>query len=261
MKVVLKIGGAALESADLVAEFCSTVAALARNGHQVLVVHGGGAALSRTLKELNIEPKFVNGLRVTDAKTRDVALMVLGGFLNKHLAAGIGASGQPAIGMCGSDLHLCVARKKRLAEDLGFVGEIASVNESAIAGFWTRGTVPVVASLAQGTDGEFYNVNADEVASAMAAACTADALIFLTDVPGVKDASGAVLNRLGLAEIEALRGEGTVHGGMLPKLAACENALHAGVASVRILQAAKVGLLLEILESPLECGTELVAHV
>ena len=260
MKVVLKIGGAALENKELVAQFCATVGALAAAGHHLLVVHGGGAALSRTLKALGIEPKFVDGLRVTDAATRDVALMVLGGLLNKQLAAAISAHGQPSIGVCGSDLHLCVARKKPLAQDLGFVGEIASVNRQAIQHFWESGAVLVVASLAQGTDGEFYNVNADEMASAIAAAITADALFFLTDVTGVKNAHGDVVSRLDLKAIQALRADGTITGGMLPKLAACEHALRAGVASVRILQAAKVEVLTQIFETALECGTELVAH-
>lgn len=260
MKLVLKIGGAALESAALVKEFCATVAALAKDGHQVLVVHGGGAALSRTLKELGIEPQFVNGLRVTDAKTRDVAVMVLGGLLNKQLAAAIGGEGVAALGVCGSDLHLCVARKKPLAQDLGFVGEVADVNEAAIQQLWAQGAVPVVASLARGTDGEFYNVNADEMASGIASACVADALIFLTDVPGVKDANGEVLSRLGLQRIEAMIANGTVSGGMLPKLDACKRALMAGVGSVRILPATQAGLLTSMLEAPLECGTELVAH-
>ncbi|ABF43160.1 acetylglutamate kinase [Candidatus Koribacter versatilis Ellin345] len=261
MKIVLKIGGAALENKDLVGQFCTTVASLAKDGHHVLVVHGGGAALSRTLKELGIEPKFLNGLRVTDARTRDVALMVLGGLLNKQLAAAIGAVGQPAIGLCGSDLHLCVARKKPLAEDLGFVGEIASVNEEAIAHLWANNAVPVVASLAQGADGEFYNINADEMASALAAACIADTLIFLTDVPGVKDANGDVLNRLGLDRIESLIANGIVSGGMLPKLEACKRALQAGVGSVRILPATKAEALPSLFESPIAFGTELVATV
>lgn len=260
MKIVLKIGGAALESQELVGQFCATVAALARDGHQLLVVHGGGAALSRTLKELGVEAKFVNGLRMTDARTRDVAVMVLCGLLNKQLAAAINAQGQPAIGVCGSDMQLCIARKKLLAEDLGFVGEIAKVNQRSIELFWAAGAVLVVASLAQGNDGEFYNVNADEMASAIAAACLADALVFLTDVPGVKGQNGEVLSRLGLKEIDALHASGAVSGGMLPKLDACKRALHAGVASVRILQAANVAVLRNMVEVPLECGTELVAH-
>ena len=260
MNLVLKIGGAALENKELVAQFCETVGALAKGGHQLLVVHGGGAALSRTLKELGIEPKFVNGLRVTDAKTRNVAVMVLGGLLNKQLAAAIGATGQEAIGICGSDLHLCTARKKATTPDLGYVGEIVAVNEQWIEFFWSKAAVLVVASIAQGVDGEFYNVNADEMASAIAGACAADALIFLTDVAGVKGTNGEVLNRLNLKQIDALRVDGTVSGGMLPKLDACKRALLAGVGSVRILQAAKVAVLKNMFDAPLECGTELVAH-
>jgi acetylglutamate kinase len=260
MKVVVKIGGAALENAGLVAEFSATVASLSREGHQVLVVHGGGTALSRTLKQLGIEPKFVNGLRVTDAKTRDVAIMVLGGLLNKQLAAAIIAQGASAIGICGSDLQLCVARKKPLTEELGFVGEIAQVNQNAIENLWSKDVIPVVASIAADREGEFYNVNADEMAAAIAAACAADALIFLTDVAGVKNASGDVLDRLALAQIKTLRSEGTITGGMLPKLAACEKALQAGVGSVRILQANQVSVLTNLFEEPLAVGTELVAH-
>jgi acetylglutamate kinase len=260
MKIVLKIGGAALEDESLVLEFCATVAALANAGHHVLVVHGGGAALSRTLKALGVESHFVNGLRVTDAKTRDAALMVLGGLLNKKLAAAINAAGQTAVGVSGSDLQICTARKKVTAQDLGYVGEIATVDQAWIEFFWSRGAVPVMASLAANVHGEFYNVNADEMASAIASACIADALIFLTDVPGVKGADGKVLSRLNLRQIESLMADGTVSGGMVPKLEACKRALHEGVVSVRILQASNVEVLKTIFEAPLECGTELVAH-
>lgn len=260
MKLVVKIGGAALENRELVAQFCAQVAELAKAEHQVLVVHGGGATLSRMLKELGIEPKFVNGLRVTDAKTRDVAVMVLGGVLNKQLAAAIGIAGPRALGICGSDLHLCAARKKSTAIDLGFVGEIAAVNAAAIETLWGEGIVPVVASIAISPDGDFYNVNADEMAAALASACGADALIFLTDVEGVKDAAGQLVSRLGLKEIDGLHADGAVSGGMLPKLAACKRALQAGVGRVRILRASQVAVLTKLLQAPIECGTELVAH-
>lgn len=259
MKIVLKIGGAALENKSLVEQFCLTVSQLSKDGYDLLVVHGGGAVLSRTLKELGVESKFVNGLRVTDAKTRDVAVMVLGGLLNKQLASAISVHGQPAVGVCGSDLQLCIARKKPLAEDLGFVGEIAEVKQDAIESLWVAGAVPVVASIAADAQGEFYNVNADEMASAIAGACVADALIFLTDVPGVKNAQGEVFSRLELKQIESLKADGTISGGMLPKLDACKRALLAGVASVRILQAAQVSELTKLFAAPLECGTELVA--
>ncbi len=259
MKIVVKIGGAALDNTSLVEQFCLTVSQLSKNGHDLLVVHGGGAMLSRTLTEVGVESKFVNGLRVTDAKTRDVAVMVLGGLLNKQLSAAISAHGQPAIGMCGSDLQFCIARKKPLAEDLGYVGEIAEVKQGALESLWAAGAVPVIASLAADAQGEFYNVNADEMASAIASACTVDALIFLTDVPGVKNEQGEVFSRLELKQIESLKADGTISGGMLPKLDACKRALLAGVASVRILQAAQVAELTKLFAAPLECGTELVA--
>ena len=260
MKIVVKIGGAALDNEELVAKFCSTVATLAQAPHQIVIVHGGGAALSRTLASLNVESQFVNGLRVTDAQTRDAALMVLGGLLNKKLASRISAAGQAAIGLCGSDLQVAVAQKKPRWPELGYVGEIVSINRQWIELFWANGALPVIASLAADASGEFYNVNADEMASATASACLADALIFLTDVPGVKDAGGQVLSRLNLRQVETLRMDGTISGGMLPKLDACQRALLAGVGSVRILQASHVDVLKTMVEAPLECGTELVAH-
>jgi acetylglutamate kinase len=186
--------------------------------------------------------------------------MVLGGLLNKRLAAAVSVLGPATVGVCGSDLNLCTARKKPLAQDLGFVGEIAAVNDRWIELLWENGAIPVVASIARGGDGEFYNINADEMASAIASACVADTLIFLTDVAGVKNAEGEVVNRLGLNRIEAMIANGTVSGGMLPKLEACKRALLVGVGSVRILAAAKASLLPAMLGTPLECGTELVAH-
>ena len=149
MKLVVKIGGAALDNKELVKKFASAIPSLCQEGHQVVVVHGGGAALSRTLKQLGCETSFVNGLRVTDSQTRDVAIMVLAGQLNKQLVATIGAAGQPAIGICGGDLGMFRASKKQ-SPDLGFVGEIRSVNREAIERLWSAGIVPVVSSLALG---------------------------------------------------------------------------------------------------------------
>src|SRR5215471_20762835 len=126
MKLVVKIGGAALDNKELVKKFAAAIPSLCQEGHQVVVVHGGGAALSRTLKQLGCESSFVNGLRVTDPQTRDVAVMVLAGQLNKQLVAAIGEAGQPSIGICGGDLRLVLAAKKR-QPDLGYVGEICSV--------------------------------------------------------------------------------------------------------------------------------------
>src|SRR5436853_2056478 len=194
MKVVVKIGGSGVEEAALLARCAHVIADLVSDGHKVAIVHGGGAALTRTLKQLGKQSEFVDGLRVTDAETRDVALMVLGGMVNKKMVAAIQAAGMPAVGFCGGDGMSFRARKKLVrGHDLGFVGEICSAEPCWIEALWQQGGIPVLASMALGADGEYYNVNADEMAAACAAACHANALIFLTDVPGVKDAAGDVI--------------------------------------------------------------------
>ncbi len=258
MKLVVKIGGAALDNKELVNKFAKTIPSLCREEHKLVIVHGGGAALSRTLKQLGCETTFVNGLRVTNEQTRDVAMMVLAGQLNKQLVAAIGAAGQPAIGICGGDLRIFRAAKKRYP-DLGFVGEIVSVDSPWIERLWAAGIVPVVSSLALGNDGEYYNVNADAMASACAIACGANALVYLTDVPGVKDADGTVLRWLEVGSIEQMIAAATVSGGMLPKLEACTKALKKGVARVRILPATEAEVLPGFFTHPIECGTEVVA--
>ena len=258
MKLVIKIGGATLDNKELVKKFAAAIPDLWQEGHEVVVVHGGGAALSRTLKQLGCETTFVNGLRVTDSQTRDVAIMVLAGQLNKQLVAAIGAAGQPAIGICGGDLGMFRAAKK-LSPDLGFVGEIRAVNTDAIQRLWSAGIVPVVSSLALGYDGEYYNVNADQMASACAIACGANALIYLTDVPGVKDANGAVIRWLDVKAISQMVEQATVSGGMLPKLEACISALKKGVTRVRILPASSAEVLPGFFTHPIDCGTEVIA--
>lgn len=258
MKLVVKIGGAALDNKELVNKFARTIPSLCKQEHKLVVVHGGGAALSRTLKQLGCEVSFVDGLRVTDAQTRDVAMMVLAGQLNKQLVAAIGAAGQPAIGICGGDLRIFRAAKKRQPE-LGYVGEIVSVDAQWIERLWSVGIVPVVSSLALGNDGEYYNVNADAVASACAVACGADALIYLTDVDGVKDSDGSVLRWLEVDSIQKRVADATVSGGMLPKLEACTRALKKGVARVRILPATESEVLPGFFTHPIEFGTEVVA--
>jgi len=258
VKLVVKIGGAALDNKELVKKFAATIPNLCQEGHEVVVVHGGGAALSRTLKQLGCETSFVNGLRVTDSQTRDVAIMVLAGQLNKQLVAAIGGSGQPAIGICGGDLGMFRASKK-LSPDLGFVGEIRSVNTDGIQRLWAAGIVPVVSSLALGFDGEYYNVNADQMASSCAVACGAHALIYLTDVSGVKDADGAVIRWLDVKAIPRMVEQATVSGGMLPKLEACTSALKKGVTRVRILPASSAEVLPGFFTHPIECGTEVIA--
>jgi acetylglutamate kinase len=258
MKLVIKIGGAALDDKQLVGRFAHTIPSLVREGHQLVIVHGGGAALSRTLKQLGCETTFIDGLRVTDSKTRDVAIMVLAGQLNKQMVAAIGHAGQPALGLCGGDLRMVLASRKK-QPDLGYVGEIVAFDPQWIVRLWSAGVVPVISSLALGFDGEYYNVNADQMASACAIACGAHALIYLTDVAGVKDAEGTVIRWLDVDAIATMVQEATVSGGMLPKLQACTSALKKGVNRVRILPAACAEVLPGFFTQPIECGTEVIA--
>lgn len=258
MRVVIKLGGRALDSKELVRRFAQTIADVAASGHQVAVVHGGGAAVSRTLQELGRESHFVNGLRVTDSATRDVVLMVLAGRLNKLLVAAIGAAGQTAIGLCGGDLGLFRATRLPGKADLGFVGQISAVEARWLQVMWQNGIVPVISSIALGSDGEYYNVNADHMASACAAACHAHALVFLTDVPGVKGADGGVIRWLRVNSIGAMVQDAVISGGMLPKLEACTQALQCGVNRVRILPAESIDVLAGFFTSPIECGTEVI---
>jgi len=259
MKVVVKIGGAALEDKAILQKCAHSVVEMAEDGHQIAVVHGGGSALTRTLKLLGKESAFVNGLRVTDAETRDVALMVLAGIVNKSLVAAIALAGHPAVGLCGGDGGAFRARKKQDQEhDLGFVGEICFSEPRWIRAIWTEGGIPVLSSVALGSDGQYYNVNADQMAAACAIACQADALIFLTDVAGVKQADGSVIPWLNTKEVAGLVEGSVVSGGMLPKLEACTNALKHGVGRVRILPASQAESLPQFYFTKLEYGTEVL---
>jgi acetylglutamate kinase len=259
LRIVVKVGGTALENKSMLRKCAQAFVDLARDGHRVAVVHGGGAELTRTLQLLGKKSDFVNGLRVTDAETRDVALMVLAGIVNKHLVAAIGAAGQPAVGMCGGDGLAFRARKKHTSGyDLGYVGEIACVESRWLKAIWQEGGIPVLSSLALGSDGEYYNVNADQMAAACAVGCHADALIFLTNVDGVKDADGCVIRWLGMKQVAELVRDSVIAGGMLPKIEACGHALQHGVGRVRILPAEQVHDLPLFYFSKLESGTEVL---
>src|SRR6478672_3195584 len=259
LKVVVKIGGAALEKKSMLQQCARAVVDLARDGHRVAVVHGGGSDLTRTLKQLGKASEFVNGLRITDAETRDVVLMVLAGIVNKSLVAAICATGQAAVGLCGGDGMAFRARKKNAdGYDLGYVGEISFAEPRWIEAIWQQEGIPVLSSVALGTDGEYYNVNADQMASACAVACHADTLIFLTDVAGVKNAEGAVMPWLNTKQISAMVESAVIAGGMLPKLEACGQALRKGVGRVRILPAAQADALPQFYLTRLDGGTEVI---
>jgi len=254
----VKLGGAGLESPSLLEGCTHAIADLVRDGNQVAVVHGGGVQLTRMLKALGKQSEFINGLRVTDAETRDIALMVFAGKVNKGLVAALGTLGQPAVGLSGGDGLLFRARKKLTAPDLGFVGEIAASDPRWIEAIWQLNGVPVLCSMALGFDGEYYNINADEMAAACAIACHADALVFLTDVPGVKGSNGEVLRWLSIDQIAEMAKSAVITGGMLPKLSACREALLNGVKRVRILPAEAAGALPDLCSSRVAHGTEVM---
>ena len=195
--------------------------------------------------------------------------MVLTGSINKQIVSGINAAGGRAVGLSGKDGNLVMARKvamtktdpatgERVSVDLGFVGEIASTDARWLDAIWQLSSVPVISSLALGFDGEYYNVNADEMAAACAIACNADALVFLTDVPGVKGATGEVLRWLSIDQIAEMAQSAVISGGMLPKLGACREALLNGVKRVRILPAEAAGSLPDLCSSRVAHGTEVM---
>jgi len=258
MKYVIKLGGAGLENPTLLQGCVRAIADLVQDGNQVAVVHGGGIQLTKTLAQLGKRSEFIQGLRVTDAETRDVALMVLAGRVNKGLVAALGAVGQPAFGVSGGDGLMFRARKKRTEPDLGFVGEITASDPRWIEAIWQLHGVPVISSMALGFDGEYYNINADEMAAACATACKADALVFLTDVPGVRGASGEVMRWLSIDQIAEMAKSAVISGGMLPKLSACREALLHGVKRVRILPAEAAKVLPDLCTSRVAEGTEVM---
>jgi acetylglutamate kinase len=211
------------------------VAELAHKGHEILVIHGGGKIFTSTLKRLGIESKFVNGLRVTDRETRDVAVMVFGGLLNKKVAGAISLAGQPAVGISASDAACFLAEPMQVNDgSLGYVGYLTEANVDFLRSLWKAGVVPVASCLGMGADGELYNINADHMAAAAAEFIEADRLIFLTDVAGVLDGEKVLRNVRG-GEIEEMIRSNKVSGGMILKLEAAKRALAAGVTEVRIV--------------------------
>jgi acetylglutamate kinase len=237
MKTVIKFAGALLEDDVTMRSLARQVAALANEGHEILVVHGGGRAFTLALKRMGIESKFVSGLRVTDRETRDTAVMVFAGLLNKRLAAAISAEGYPAIGVSAADAQCFLAEPMSLGEvtgSLGFVGYLTGLNNAFIESLWREGLLPVAPCLGLGPDNELYNINADHMAAACAEFLGADQLIYLTDVAGVLDGE-KVLSAITCEESERLVQSRVVSGGMILKLEAAKRALEGGVRQVRIV--------------------------
>jgi acetylglutamate kinase len=237
MRTVIKLAGALLEDTASLRPLAGQIAALAKEGHEILVVHGGGRVFTATLKRMGIESKFLAGLRVTDSETRDVAAMVFAGLLNKRLAAAISAEGQPAVGISAADAKCFLAEPMvhgGAEGSLGFVGYLTGLNGGFIASLWREGLLPIAPCLGLGSDNEIYNINADHMAAACAEYLGAERLIYLTDVAGVLDGE-RVLTAISLNEIEPLVQSRVVSGGMVLKLEAAKRALEGGVREVRIV--------------------------
>ena len=255
---VVKYGGHAMGDAALAQDFAEDIVLLKAVGILPVVVHGGGPQIGAMLKRLSIESRFVDGLRVTDAATAEVAEMVLAGSINKELVAWIERAGGRAAGISGKDAGLVRARKVERTTrdpgsaieqvvDLGFVGEPESVDTMIIHTLLAAGIVPVIAPVAVGADGHTYNINADTMAGAIAAALGAARLFLLTDVAGVLSKDKQLLSDLAPADIAALTADGTITGGMIPKLETCVHAVEGGVDAAVILDG-RIGhaMLLEI---------------
>jgi acetylglutamate kinase len=248
MKTVIKLAGALLEDDAIVRALARQIAALAQQGHEILVVHGGGRLFTATLKRMGIESNFVAGLRVTDRETRDVAVMVFAGLLNKRLASAISAEGAPAIGISAADASCFRAEPmvhNEVEGSLGFVGYLTGLNQSFLESLWREGLIPVAPCLGLGSDNELYNINADHMAAACAEYLGADRLIYLTDVAGVLDGD-KVLSVVTLEEMERLVQSRVVSGGMVLKLEAAKRALEGGVREVHIVGGASPDSLLRV---------------
>ena len=265
--MVIKYGGAAMSSADLKEEFATDIALLRYVGIRPIIVHGGGNEISSYMQRLDLPVKFVEGLRVTDAATMEVAKMVLVGKVNKEIVSLINSKGAPAVGLCGDDGLLLKARPlvKKGQDggvlDLGLVGEVTEVNVELMA-LLEADYVPVVASVGAGDDGQSYNINADTVAGALAAALKAEKVIFLTDVIGLltdlEDDSSLISECTG-DEVVRLMDAGKVSKGMIPKLEAVLLSLNAGVRAAHIIDGRIAhSVLLEILTDDAGLGTKIV---
>ena len=244
--LVIKYGGNAMESEELKTGFARDIVLMKAVGINPVVVHGGGPQIADLLKRLNIESRFVEGMRVTDGQTMDVVEMVLGGQVNKDIVNLINSHGGSAIGLTGKDARLIRARKLTVTHqdadmnepeiiDIGQVGEVASVNTDLLDMLVKGDFIPVIAPIGVGPNGESYNINADLVAGKVAEALHAEKLMLLTNIAGLMDKQGNVLTGLNTAQVDELIADGTIYGGMLPKIRCALDAVQGGVHSAHII--------------------------
>jgi len=256
--IVVKYGGHAMGDAALGERFARDIVLLKQIGIHPIVVHGGGPQIGQMLERLRIKSSFVDGLRVTDKETVEIVEMVLSGSINKQLAMSITAAGSMALGLSGKDGNLITARKlERVghvtdshiekALDLGFVGEPIAINTAVLDLLAKSNIIPVIAPIGSGIDGETYNINADTVAGAIAAAMKATRLLMLTDTAGVLDKDKNVMHEISVGQARAMIADGTIYGGMIPKIETCLDAVDQGLEAAVILDGRKPhALLLEL---------------
>ena len=244
--LVVKYGGNAMENEELKNSFARDIVLMKLVGFNPVVVHGGGPQISSLLKRIGKESRFVDGMRVTDSETMDVGEMVLGGLVNKEIVNNINRHGGSAVGLTGKDGGLIRARKMTITRqspdlkapeiiDIGHVGEVESIDKSIIETLIAGHFIPVIAPIGVGEDGQSYNINADLVAGKIAEVLRAEKLILLTDTTGVKDKQGNLLTGLDARRVQELIDDGTIHGGMLPKIACALDAVRAGVKASHII--------------------------
>jgi len=244
--IVIKYGGHAMGDEEVARAFARDIVLLEQTAINPVVVHGGGPQINAMLKKAGVQPQFSGGLRITDAATLEIVEMVLAGSINKQIVGYINAAGGKAIGLCGKDGNMVIAKKstRKVVDpdsniekvvDLGFVGEPEKVDTTVLDTILGRELIPVLAPVCAGADGSSFNVNADTFAGAIAGALKAKRFLLLTDVPGVLDKNKKLIEKLSAAEVRALIADGTISGGMIPKVETCLYALDQGVEGVVIL--------------------------
>ncbi len=256
--MVIKYGGSAMLDGSLREVFSKDIALLKYVGINPIVVHGGGPEIGETLKKLNIESKFYQGLRITDESTMEVVVMVLAGKVNKEIVLQINKSGGKAVGISGVDAHIIKAKKKLVKDmDLGLVGDVDEVNPDILLHLSKDGYIPVVAPIGVDEGGRRYNINADSVASAISVSLKAEKLIFLTDTDGVMDKSGNLISSIKVDDVDSLINNETITGGMIPKILSAKEAILSGVKKVHIINGKRKHSLLEEIFTLSGVGTQI----
>ncbi|PLX97278.1 MAG: acetylglutamate kinase [Desulfuromonas sp.] len=244
--IVIKYGGNAMVEEHLKESFANDIILLKLIGINPVIVHGGGPQIGKVLEEMGRKTDFIQGMRVTDSETMNVVEMVLGGKVNKEIVGNINHFGGKAVGLSGKDGNLITARKMEMKRinpdtltpeiiDVGMVGEVATINPAVLTALEESSFVPVIAPVGVGVNGETYNINADLVAGRVAGALHAEKLILLTDIEGVKDKQGELISTIDIDEVPGLINDGTIGGGMIPKVNCCVDAVNEGVKKAHII--------------------------